>query len=430
MAQTINPEEILNLAYLLRAGENISPMQSQPPGQIPTGEYPNMLDYRWDNSDPGRYTPDFLSPEGQYIRDALNINRDTQPLQVATTPTQPPTAMQPRPVSQPNATPTGDEMPQPIAENKQSGYEDYLKLFEKTLGDKPELDTKKRNQLAPVALINSLGQALRQVVDFTGKSKYGSPINPQQDNLTPGLLAQYEKESQDYQQRKDRYDLQKTNTMQQALQYAYGDEKAKDQYEKQLDLLGRQQEFSAAQTDKELGARKDLYGAQVKNTKDQYDQQVRDQVARDEKLHGYDMEKLRAAKTAADKVVGDELKLAGENVPVIDQKTGQPLVIPKELYWDVYQKIMNNPSDQMKQMMMGLEGATYEQSKQIVGGMIASEYRKFYEPQYDTTGKFEGWRMVDPNAAAQPKEYKTFWDLPGMTTPGVPLPSAFTPKTK
>ena len=436
----MNPEEILNLVQILRAGENISPMQSQPPGQLPTGEHPDLLSHRWDNSDPGRYTPDILAPESQYIRDALNIDRDTQRPQVVNpnAPT-PPAQMSPRYVS-PTANPSYEKpaTEQPKQDGKLSGLEDYLQYFQKTLGDAPELDTKKRNQLAMVAAINALGQGLRQVVDYTGKVKHGAPINPQQDNLTGGLLSMYDKEMKEYEQRKDRYDLMKTNTMQDAFKYAYGDEKAREQYEKQLDLLGKQQEFAKEQLGKQQEFASEKAQQEAENRAAlQKDKQGFDAAKLEyqrqadlDKLktkYGYDVDLLNrrlsadAAKNAAN-VIEDQLKLAGDNVPVIDQKTGQSLVIPKELYWDVYQKIMNNPSAEMKKQMVQLMGADYQTSKQIVNGMIASEYRKFYEPQYDAAGQFQGWRMLDPNAPAPKKDSKTFWDfmpgaLPGGTAP-------------
>ena len=172
----------------------------------------------------------------------------------------------------------------------------------------------------------------------------------------------------------------------------------------------------------------DLYGQKVADEKAMYDQQVKDQAARDKTLHGYDMEKFNAAKSAAEKagaVTENEMKLAGENVPVIDQKTGRSLIIPKELYWDIYQKIMNNPSSELDKQMQQLEGADYEQSKNIINGLIASKFQDYYEPKYDSAGQFQGWMMIDPNAPQPAKEYKTFWDLMPGSLPASTVPNVF-----
>ena len=334
------------------------------------------------------------------------------PGQVAQSPAQPGVI---QPQSQPPAT---------AQTTAPSGYEDYLKLFEKTLGKEPELDTKKRNQLATVALINSLGQALRQVVDFTGKSKYGSPIYPQQDNLTPGLLAQYEKESQDYQRRKDRYDLQKTNTMQQALQYAYGDEKAKDQYEKQLDLLGRQQEFSASQSEKEIAARDKLA-----------DKQADLQGKRDETQYTQDLEKLKKNYEYESKLIGQRandafnlvkekygaqqaaksaIELAKKSIQVTDEDPNKPVTIPPQIYLDILQKQIALQNQDFTEFLTSTDFNATNNAGDI---MVARYWKDFYKPVYDEQGNVASWE----SGGAQ---------YPSSTPGGDNTPSIFIPKTK
>lgn len=447
---TPNITDLLKLAEALRAGAPVSVMPEIQPGTIPTGDYPDLLETKWDNSDLGRYTPSMFDPEGRYIREALEMTPDTLRTPTVRNPNapKPPERMEQRPAnpvfttpyqhegqytptqpaSQTETTPTAT---QPQKNDLESGYENYLKLFEKTLGDKPELDTKRRNQLAMVAGINALGQALKQIVDYTGRTKFGSPINPQQDNLTPALLGQYEKEMQDYLQRKDKYDMMKTAAMQDAFRYAYGDEQYRKQVDDRWKMYDAEKQDRADENAANRKFQTDLYGQKVADEQAMYDQQVKDQAARDKTLHGYDMEKFNAAKSAAEKagaVTENEMKLAGENVPVIDQKTGRSLIIPKELYWDIYQKIMNNPSSEYDKEKQRLEGADYEQSKNIINGLIAAEFQKYYEPKYDSTGQFQGWMMIDPNAPQPVKEYKTFWDMtPPGTLPNETLPD-FWPK--
>ena len=458
MAQIMNPEEILNLVQILQgrvsppvvpggdvgapdAVEQFMSQYTQRGDPAAQGYDPNLVrNLTWKEpvvtgspnqtvsvpSDKTTIPSVYDLNTGYIIGSPGDIEvRQGKRKPYTETPQQPGSPKQSPPTQPPTTQPP---VSQPKQDGKLSGLEDYLQYFQKTLGDAPELDTKKRNQLAMVAAINALGQGLRQVVDYTGKVKHGAPINPQQDNLTGGLLSMYDKEMKEYEQRKDRYDLQKTNTMQDAFKYAYGDEKAREQYEKQLDLLGRQQGFAAEKAQQEAENRaalqKDKQGFDA--AKLEYQRQA--DLDKLKTKYGYDVDLLNrrlsadAAKNAAD-VIEDQLKLAGDNIPVIDQKTGQSLVIPKELYWDVYQKIMNNPSAEMKKQMVQLMGADYQTSKQIVNGMIASEYRKYYEPQYDAAGQFQGWRMLDSNAPAPQKDYKTFWDFMPGSVPGAELPT-------
>ena len=442
---TYNMDEILRLAQALRAGQSVSPMEPHP-GQLPPDDVlPDVLNMRWDNSDPGRYTPDMLSPEGKYIRDALEITPGSgiTPVQVQNpNAPQPPAQLQPR-TGQPTTAFDEKNAPTP-QENQQSSYQNYLDLFQQTLPKEPQPDSKRRNQLAMVAGINALGQALKQVVDFTGRQKYGSPINPQNDPTALQALSQYEKLDQEYKQRKDRYDLQKTNTMQQALQYAYGDEKAREQYEKQLDLLNRQQDFSTKQTDKEINARKELFNAQkdaqAKAADIDYERDLKKMEAQygfSSKLIGENLAAdmaLLAAKTdpatsdAYTKALMDMRKsLAGEDVPVVDQATGTQYTLPKELYFDVAQKIMKNPLDPITRQLISQLGPEPEQNKTIINTLIASEWQKYYEPVVDSAGNQVGFRMKSEQAPDQ-KEYKTFWDfMPPGSLPNENLPDFWTP---
>lgn len=419
-----NITELLKLAEALRAGAPVSVMPEIQPGTIQTDDFPDLLNMRFDNSDPGRYTPDILSPEGKYIRDALNINRDTQPLRVENpNAPKPPQSMQPRstpqtynpayekPADAGNTTTTAPQG------DMQSDYENYLKLFEKTLSAKPELDTKRRNQLAMVAGINALGQALKQVVDFTGREKFGSPIIPQQDQLTPALLGQYEKEYQDYLQRKDRYDLQRTNTMQQALQYAYGDEKAREQYEKQLDLLGRQQDFSreqagvqAEENAKERQARAELYGKQAQQ-----------QAERDKTQHGYDLEKLKKNFEYESALVaqrGDEAlkavkerygfqaatkvatELAKKSLLVTDENPNKPITIPPQIYMDVLQKQIALQNQDFTEFLTSTDFNATNNAGDI---MVARYWKDFYTPVYDANGDVISWESKGAKYEQQPQ---------------------------
>jgi hypothetical protein len=297
-----------------------------------------------------------------------------------------------------NATPPPAAQPS-TQSSLPTGYEEYMKIFKNTLPAEPELDKKKRNQLATVAAINALGQMIRQVVDYHYGAKHGSPINPEPNVTTQQLLAQYEKEHDEYQQRKDRYDLMKTNTMQNAFKYAYGDEQYQRKYNDTLAMMNQR-----ATNAEELQKNKAGYNAALMGAKHELgDETMKDKQANDlekmKKKYGYDLDLLGKRigaenARAADKVVTDQFKLAGDNVPVVDQQTHATLTIPKELYFDVYQKIMNHPTAEISKRMKDLVGANYEQSKQIVDGMIASEYQKYYKPIYDATGKFQSWEAL------------------------------------
>jgi len=326
--------------------------------------------------------------------------------------------------------------PQPQEDELLSGYEDYLKLFEKTIGPAPELDKKKRNQLAMVAGINALGQALKQVVDYTGRVKHGAPINPQTDQLTPALLSQYEKEYQDYVQRKDRYNLTKTNSMQQALQYAYGDEKAREQYEKQLDLLGRQQAFSGQQSDEEMKFRAGENEKERKARAELYGTQATQQAEQAKTQHGYDLEKLQknyeyesslAAQRASDalKAVKEKYgfqaatkaatELAKKSLLVTDEDPNKPITIPPQIYLDVLQKQIALQNQDFTEFLTSTDFNATNNAGDI---MVARYWKDFYNPVYDANGDVISW------------ETKGAKYEPQATPSGDETPSIFVPKTK
>ena len=302
---------------------------------------------------------------------------------------------------------------QPQQDDKLSGYEDYLKLFEKTLGPEPELDKKKRNQLAMVAGINALGQALKQVVDYTGRTKHGAPINPQVDQLTPALLGQYEKELQDYQQRKDRYDLLKTNTMQNALQYAYGDEKARERYDNELALLGKQNEYMTGRETQ-----------QQKNDLEKIKEQNRLIAERDETLQGYDLKKIEEQYKNESKLIGqrnaDALKamqekygmqaaqkaataLAKKSLQVTDpDDVNKPITIPPHIYLDILQKQIALQNQDFTEFLTSTDFNATNNAGDI---MVAKYWRDFYDPVKDEVGNvvaFQPKGVASPGGSAVP----------------------------
>lgn len=305
-----------------------------------------------------------------------------------------------------------------------SGYEDYMKIFKNTLGATPELDKKRRNQLAIVAGINALGQALKQVVDFHGRSKHGAPINAQQDRLTPALLSMYDKEMQDYQQRKDRYDLQKTNTMQHALQYAYGDEKYRDQYDKQLDLLNRQQTFSKSESDKEIAARGKLAEKQsaLLSQKEQ-DQHVRD-LEKLKKNYEYesrligqkanDAFNLVKEKYGAQQATKSAIELAKKSIQVMDEDPNKPIIIPPQIYLDVLQKQIALQNQDFTEFLTSTDFNATNNAGDI---MVARYWKDFYKPVYDEQGNVVSW---ESKSALQPSS----------TQGADEMPSIFIPKTE
>lgn len=442
-----NITDLLKLAEALRAGAPVSVMPEIQPGQVPTGDYPDLLEPKYDNSTPGRYTPDFLSPEGQYIRDALNINRDTQPPIVDNpnapkppvrmeqkgngpvfttpyqhegqyTPTPKPSATAPPTNNQPPATQPGQQ--QPVTAEPLPGLESYLQYFQKTLGASPELDKSKRNQLAMVAGINALGQALRQVVDYTGRVKHGSPIYKQEDTLTPSLLSMYDKEMQNYLTMKSQYDLRKTQGMQDAFKYAYGDKQAKDDFDREMLKLNDQQGFLSGEGDKTRGFEADE-ASKTRGWKSSEEENQRkwgtgeregaqgDALERMKKQFGYDMElekernKGRAAGSGSSKLV-EEIENGWE---VMDNKNGQAVSLPKVMFWDVLTrelKSMNmTPDALMNSDRKPSEG--YGSKEDEAKAIVTNGWNKYYDPVYEN-GKQIGW-TAKPEAG----NVKTIWDF-------------------
>jgi hypothetical protein len=335
------------------------------------------------------------------------------------------------PIQNAQVTPTIQPVQQPSTGQSKSasampeGYEEYLKIFQNTLGAAPELDKKRRNQLAMVAGINALGQALKQVVDFHGRSKYGAPITPQQDQLTPALLSQYEKEYQDYQQRKDRYNLQKTNTMQQALQYAYGDEKAREQYEKQLDLLGKQQKFSSEQTDKEIAAREKLAKDQADLVGKRDDKQYQQDLEKMQKNFEYESALAAQRASEAMKAVKERYgfqaatktatELAKKSLLVTDEDPNKPIVIPPQLYLDILQKQIALQNQDFTEFLTSTDFNATNNAGDI---MVARYWKDFYTPVYDVDGNVISWE-------SKGAKYET---TPQATPGGDEMPSIFIPK--
>lgn len=322
-----------------------------------------------------------------------------------------PAVVTPNPTTEPKQQPNNPSTGEAQKDDPMAGYEEYMRLFKNTLPAEPVKDKKRQQQLAIVAGINALGQGLRQVINLNDRNKYMSPINPQADPTALQALAEYEKLNDEYLQRKDRYDMQKQQSMQEALRYAYMDETQREQYKKQLELQNKSQEFQANENDKEQKARAALYA-----------QQKQDQAERDKTLYGYDQDKMAQAhkydadliwqRFAADKKLLDEKigkdksdaysgamaammkDAAGENLPVVDQKTGQSVIIPKDIYFDIAQKIAKNPLDPIAAKMIDKLGPDPEQNKQILNTLIASEWQKYYEPVYDSANNLSGFRML------------------------------------
>ena len=422
---TLNPNIIEQLMLLARNGSSVSPIEPVAPTQV--GDYPDLLNQNgyptgYDKVHPttgrswlgsGGVTDRDYNPETGYIYGSPG---DLAVKAGQRKPGEP--SMATRPVSQPNA--TGDEMPQPVAEKKDNtGYEDYLKIFQNTLPKEPTLDTNKRKQLATVAAINALGGMLKNVIDLQGGSKQGSPIAVRQDAATPVLLSQYEKMGDEYQQRKDRYDLMKTNSMQQALQYAYGDEKAREQYEKQLDLLNRSQQFQGAQTDKEIAAREKLAKTQAEQVS-----------ARDDKQYTQDLEKLKknfeyesqliaqrnndalnalkekygmqqAAKTATE--------LAKKSLVVTDEDPNKPITIPPQIYLDVLQKQIGLQNQDFTEFLTSTDFNATNNAGDI---MVARYWKDFYTAVKDKDGNVVAFQ---PKGASYPSTSGASTTEPGTT---------------
>ena len=307
-----------------------------------------------------------------------------------------------------------------------TGYEDYLKIFQNTLGASPELDKKRRNQLAIVAGINALGQALKQVVDFHGRSVHDAPINPHQDQLTPTLLSMYDKEMQDYLVRKSQYDLQKTQKMQDAFKYAYGDKQQQEAFDRQLEILGKEQDFRSGESTKELDW-KTIEADQQRAFETQEREGAQDDfLMRMKKQFEYDMalEKERAKKSGNQ--IGKILSDVVDGWGVIDKTTGSTVSIPQEMFWDVLAselKEMNMTPDEFSdpnRLPSKGYGSTEEEAKAIVTGA----WNKYYQPVYDDQGKQVGWDIKRKETPGN-KSYKTFWDLIPDATPGTSAPSWF-----
>lgn len=325
---------------------------------------------------------------------------------------------QPQAGSQPNA-PTPATQPENES-NLPTGIEEYMKYFTKTLGAEPELDKKKRNQLALVAMINALGQGVKQVVDYHGRTKHGSPIYPEQNNITPALLAQYEKEYQDYQQRKDKYDLLKTGAMQDAFRYAYGDE----QYRKQIeDRWAMQKDEQTYRTNERADDRKyadEQYQIKKKDAQDAYDQQVKDQAERDKTLHGYDMERLRAqmsdkGKGKLDESLASLAELYKDGYLLRDERNGADIPVPASVFDAISTKVLYGlaAKDWGGDVDKMITSSEFKSDKETMKRLLNQYWQQYYDYRVNQDGTVD-WYPIEGTKATNPGEMFNFWDyLPG-----------------
>jgi hypothetical protein len=273
------------------------------------------------------------------------------------------------------------------------GYENYLDIFKNTLPDEPQPETKRRKQLATVAAINALGQALKQVVDYTGNVRHGAPINPQNDPTTLQALSQYEKLDQEYKNRKDRYDLTKMNTLQEAFKYAYGDEKQREQYENQLNLLGKQNEYMTGREEQQSANEIAKLGEANKLV-----------TERDKTQQGYDLDKIQKQYENESKLIGQRnqdaldlvkeryglqsaakaaTQLASKSLQVVDEDPDKPVTIPPQIYLDILQKQIGLQNQDFTEFLTSTDFNATNNAGDI---MVARYWKDFYTPVYDAEG--------------------------------------------
>lgn len=465
--QNFDPNLIRNLVWgepvvtSLRGQPSVTPITPQQSAGIPIDQPAQQPEFRFDNSTVGRYTPSMFDPEGRHIREALEMTPDTlrTPTVINPNAPKPPDKMEPRPAIPAFTTPykyEGDYIPtpqaaqpsqaqagQPQQSGMMSGLENYLQYFQKTLGDAPELDKKKRNQLAAVAAINALGQGLKNVVDYTGRVKNESPINLRQDQLTPALLGQYEKEMQDYLQRKAQYDLKRTMAMQDAFKYAYGDKQAQDDFDREMDKLifaageaDKTRRFEADEASKTRGWKSSEEELQRKWGTGEREGAHGDALERMKEQFEYDMalekERNKGRVGSGSSKLVEEIENGWE---VMDNKNGQVAKLPKVMFWDVLTrelKAMNmTPEALMSSDRKPSEG--YASKEDEAKAIVTNGWSKYYDPVYEN-GKQIGWQ-AKPEAG----NMKTIWDFipmdgapasaaPQATPGGDETPNIFIPK--
>lgn len=292
--------------------------------------------------------------------------------------------------------------PQQPAQTQPNGYEEYMKYFSKTLPAEPKLDTKRRNQLAAVAAINALGQMVKQVVDLHGRSKYGAPITAQQPSTaTPILLSQYEKERDDYLNRKDKYDYMKMNTMQDAFKYAYGDERDRENYQQQWALLQEQHRLAGQREDKEIAARKELYGDQAEAQAKRDVQQHENDLAKLRKNWEYEKDLIEQRnndalnilkeKAGVQAAVKTAAQLAKKSLLVTDTDPNNPITIPPQIYMDVLQKQIALQNQDFTTFLTSVDFNATQNAGDI---MVARYWKDFYKPIYDKNGNVESWESL------------------------------------
>ena len=303
--------------------------------------------------------------------------------------------------------------------NNQQTYEDYLKIFQNTLPDKPELDVKKRKRLATVAAINALGQSLRQAVSAYGAKKYDAPIAPLADPTALQLLGQYNKEETDYDQKKMMYDRMKTQTMQDAYRYAYGDKQSNEHYQRQLDLMNKQQEYS---TNRDEGTQK-FQAEQQKKTQEYYTNRDKTQMQNDldkiDKQYGKEIAVLGERVKAEDKIYRNKLQADMETLeksglnsnglyeaakvkeapfPVYDTKTGADVLLSAGQNWYVLTQELNRMNIDIKTYF---EDPTMYNSPTVGSKVIVTNaWRTYFEPQYDNN-RFVGMTGRGSSEAGQ-----------------------------
>ena len=329
------------------------------------------------------------------------------------------------------------QQPAPQKSGPPSSYEEYLKIFQSTLPQEPELDKKRRNQLALVAMINALGQGVKQVVDYHGRTKHNAPIQQQYDPTALQMLGEYEKVNDEYKRNKAAYDAQRSGAMMEAFKYAYMDDADRKKYEQQLDLLGRQQQFTADEATKERTWRTGEREGEQGWRSGEADKLTEAQKARDKAMHGYDLEALNKKFNYDMALLKEQLKNKGgsgsgqpnwmENMPyweVIDGQAGKTIPLDQAMFWDVLSKelkALNMGDDANIWMLDGKPSEGYDTKEAQAKAIVTGAWNKYWKPIYDDKGALAGWedatRVVPPSPPWEQGD-TTGTSAPGGFTPG------------
>lgn len=332
-----------------------------------------------------------------------------------------------QPAAQPQQIISGTSETKPLQpkDDVQKTFDDYMDIFTRTL-EKPNKDTKGQKRNATVAAVNALGQMLRVIAQQNRMNEVDSPAFNIADPSAFRAMERYEKINEQYRQDKDKYDERMRQATQDAFKYAYMDEKDRTAYQRALEEEQRQN----AEWNRRFGVQNEAAtDADLRNF-DQQKELVGMQQDWQKELaalnHKYNMGEIYARMDAQTKqnagegmrkVIEEQMKLAGENVPVIDPKTGKSLVIPKDLYFDLAAKIAQNPSDPTSQSLVDALGPDYEQNKIIINTLIAAEWSKYYDPVYDAGGNFIGYNPKGTTGGGTPGSWTGGGSAPTQQTP-------------